>query len=440
MKGFLLIMFLVLSSLLSSLSLFQVSAGTGQEIIRVPVDYPTIQEAINAAASGSIILVHAGTYYEHLVINKTLTLIGEDKATTIIDGNKTGTVVRVKANNVTINGFTLRNGEIGLHLGHYNSSIISNNIIAFNEQCGILLNHSSSNLIDRNLILRNGNPLPGFSYGEGIRIVLSNNNTISGNVVDWNVVCGIVLMSSCSNLVVNNIIERSVNGIAIEGNASKNNLIYHNNFIWNNFHVDFLTSGVHPPNFWDDGSVGNYWDDYVGLDDGSGGRVAGDGVGDTDLPHLGVDKYPLINPLGPIPVVWENREYPVTVASNFTVSEFRFVQTEKKITFKVRGANATVGFCNITIPKTLLRGEPWKLLLDTTDITSEAIITENTTHTLIHFTCSNSTAFNVQIIGTWVIPELPSPLTLSLFIIFSTFIIVLIKTKSRKKNQPKPTF
>ncbi|MHA1581496.1 MAG: hypothetical protein ACTSYM_03190, partial [Candidatus Baldrarchaeia archaeon] len=198
--------------------------------------------------------------------------------------------------------------------------------------------------------------------------------------------------------------------------------------------------GSSSSNIWDDGSVGNYWDDYTGLDDGSNGRIAGDGVGDTDLPHLGVDNYPLISPWGPIPIVWENKEYPVTLISNFTVSEFRFVQTEKKITFKVRGANATVGFCNITIPRNLLRGNPWKILLNATDITSEAVIIENQTYTLIHFTCSNSSTFNVQIIGTWVVPEYPSNTTLSLFIIFSTFIIVLIKTKSRKKNQPKPTF
>jgi len=160
---------------------------------------------------------------------------------------------------------------------------------------------------------------------------------------------------------------------------------------------------------------------------------------DTDLPHLGVDNYPLINPWGPIPVVWENKEYPVTLISNFTVSKFRFVQTEKKIKFNVRGPDATVSFCNITIPRNLLRGDPWKILLNTTDITSEAIITENTTHTLIHFTYNSST-FNVQIIGTWVIPEYPSPLTLSLFIVFFTFLITLIKTKSRKKSQPNPTF
>lgn len=436
MKKFALLVFLVSSLLLSSLMLPRVlTESVGKEIIRVPVDYPTIQEAIDAAVSGSIILVSNGIYYEHLVVDKTLPLIGQNKTTTIIDGNGTGVVVCVKANNVTVNGFTLRNGKEGLCIEHHNGSIISDNIITLNERGGILLNRSSDNLIDNNLILRNGNPLPGFSYGEGITLNFSNNNTINNNVVDWNVVCGIVLVSSCSNLISNNTIERSVDGIAISGNASKNNSIYYNNFVWNDFHV----GGAVPPNFWDDGVTGNFWDDYAGLDDGSNGRVAGDGVGDTDLPHLGVDNYPLINPLGSIPIVWENKEYPVTLVSNFTTSEFRFVQSAKKITFNVRGPAATVGFCNVTIPKNLLRGEPWKILLNNTDITSEAVVTENLNHTLIHFTYSNG-AFSVQIIGTEVISEFPSTIILLLFMVFATFAITFAKKKSCKKTwKPKAT-
>ncbi|MCK4949581.1 MAG: hypothetical protein KAS60_05815, partial [Thermoplasmata archaeon] len=80
---------------------------------------------------------------------------------------------------------------------------------------------------------------------------------------------------------------------------SNNNIIFHNNFIDNTDHLYNYQS----TNTWDNGDgEGNYWSDYTGLDDGSGGRTAGDGVGDTDLPHQGVDWFPLMSPWSPNPV------------------------------------------------------------------------------------------------------------------------------------------
>ncbi|MCD6240404.1 hypothetical protein J7K27_02620 [Candidatus Bathyarchaeota archaeon] len=60
----------------------------------VPDDYPTIQEAINAANMGDTIYVRSGVYYEKLILNKTVNLIGENKETTVIDANYGGTVIK----------------------------------------------------------------------------------------------------------------------------------------------------------------------------------------------------------------------------------------------------------------------------------------------------------------------------------------------------------
>src|SRR4030065_1588737 len=86
-----------------------VKTGGGASTIIVPDDYSTIQGAINGASDGDTVFVRAGTYHEHVIANKTISLVGEDVSTTIIDGGDTGHVVYVVRNNVNITGFTVRN-------------------------------------------------------------------------------------------------------------------------------------------------------------------------------------------------------------------------------------------------------------------------------------------------------------------------------------------
>ena len=71
------------------LTRFKVSVKASPGLIRVPYDYPTIQEAINHADEGDTIFVYNGTYSEpQVTLRKPLQLIGENKSTTIIDGGE----------------------------------------------------------------------------------------------------------------------------------------------------------------------------------------------------------------------------------------------------------------------------------------------------------------------------------------------------------------
>lgn len=86
----------------------------GQSTHRVPRDWPTIQAAVDVAASGDTILVGPGTYFENLVVDgKELDLVGELGASaTVIDGAHLETVVRLQNGaHGRLAGFTIRNGS-----------------------------------------------------------------------------------------------------------------------------------------------------------------------------------------------------------------------------------------------------------------------------------------------------------------------------------------
>ena len=159
------------------------------------LSYATIQDAINAneTVNGDTIKVDSGTYYESIDVNKSLTLVGEDRNTTIIDGNGTGTwtgfrtyyaIIVVTANYVSISNFTVRNAGLGdsvyeFHAcvsflyNDYNNLDIENNTFQ-NASRGIVLSDESQVNISNNNILNMVSL--GIDVGvNGSNVVLSDN-------------------------------------------------------------------------------------------------------------------------------------------------------------------------------------------------------------------------------------------------------------------------
>jgi parallel beta-helix repeat protein len=101
----------------------------GPMTITVPDDYASIQAAINASSPGDTVFVRNGTYYEHVDINKTITLVGESKDSAIIDGNFSDSyhpVVDINDWNVTVQDFTVQNGTYGLWLDNASNAKLRN--------------------------------------------------------------------------------------------------------------------------------------------------------------------------------------------------------------------------------------------------------------------------------------------------------------------------
>ena len=296
--------------------------------------YSKIQSAVDVAGEGATIEIRAGAYNENVIINKSLTLRGEGKDTTIIDGGGSGNVIYITANHVTISGLKVTNGDNGIYLipnwSIHNITIrdviiTSNAKIAFSaphsggshiiEDCVISNNGSGSYAHQfRNSIIQN---CEVFGNGSGLGVAWGSGTLITGNKVHHNAGPGISLDSMNNSIVEKNEVHDNKIGIHIayvgRNNIIRENLFAHNNlginmgeqYVRSNkiYHNDIIENTVQGndrqnDNIWDDGypSGGNFWSDYTGIDDGSGGRNAGDGIGDTKIPHLGMDSYPLMKP------------------------------------------------------------------------------------------------------------------------------------------------
>ena len=205
--------------LVFAVSVSLVGISSAAATIYVPDDYSLVQDAVNAATEGDTIVVRSNTYFENVVVNKPLSLVGEGMPT--IDAQRIGSAIEITADGCEVKGFRCVNAK---HPGNAGIKVWSENNIIENNTCeennyGIYFYRSSNNTVSNNKIYDN-------CYS-GVDLYRSSNNTISNNKIYDNCYHGIYLWGGSSNNTISNnkICENNNDGIHL---SSSNNKITNN--------------------------------------------------------------------------------------------------------------------------------------------------------------------------------------------------------------------
>jgi parallel beta-helix repeat protein len=278
--------------------------------------FSSIYNAINKSFENATIYVYSGIYYENIIIEKTISLLGENANTTFLDGrNCSDDIITINGpTNVLITGFTFRNNA-GEDKFYHNAAIdirsdnnqIQKNIF-INNTCGIYTRYSNANTVTKNKFMKSTEYGVYFHTG-------SNDNTITDNVFENNNY-GLRIKGNSNCRASYNLFQNNSHGIYLCCGANYN-ILYGNNFC-NNTEWD-----ADDPynNAWDTGTIpkawfhnkdiniekevnesapfGNYWDAYHLPSQGAYDNNT-DGIIDTpyNFPDGETpDSYPLAQPL-----------------------------------------------------------------------------------------------------------------------------------------------
>lgn len=220
--------------------LFITGTGTAAEVF--VQEGGSIQEAVNNALPGDMIIVKPGTYSEQITISKDNLVLrsesGNPEDTVIEAYNPTADVLTIQADNITFKGFMVTGAGVncsGLCLYGCNNCLIESNKF-FNDYQGICLKSSLKNEILSNAVLKGGRGINVeesnhnsisknkiSKCGYGIYLLNSKENRISKNTVLESRDCGILLLTSGSNTLSGNKASDGSRGIHI-GNSDDNTL------------------------------------------------------------------------------------------------------------------------------------------------------------------------------------------------------------------------
>lgn len=176
--------------------------GTGPWDGSIDHPYQHVQDAVDVAADGASIFVFNGFYSENIVLFQSVSILGESKESTILDGGLFDSVIRIEnGDTILIENVTIQNGSdetdlegCGILTISTELLVVSNTVITNNE-VGILLSEGSTDCMILSNEIRNNDV--------GVDICSSSNCLVYGNTITGNGI-NLLLYRSTGNLITNN--------------------------------------------------------------------------------------------------------------------------------------------------------------------------------------------------------------------------------------------
>ncbi len=187
-------------------------------------DFNSIQDAVNVSSKGDLIRVYDGIFPGRVLVNRSLSIVGNGTAT-IVNGTTTDmNVVEINVDNIRLSNLNITGGGDGILISS-NNNIIENNTCHGNKM-GITCSSSLNNTIQFNTLIEND--------ADGIYLHQSSNNIISDNYISNNSGGISVFQNSNMNIIsYNRILNHSkfaiINHYYSNSNRFENNSCYDNN-------------------------------------------------------------------------------------------------------------------------------------------------------------------------------------------------------------------
>jgi len=238
----------IVSIYVPTISSDETSLGSGTFLTTLYVggtgagNYSSIQSAYNDASNGDTIYVYNGTYYEKLTIEKSIDLVGEEKYTTILDGDSDwNDIIRINNAVVNISGFTITNsGLSGITFLGENNIHIFDNIFMNNFIYGIYSYESTNIFIENNTFINDGSNIVVDERDDWDSFTIQN-NTVNGKPLRFyhsmnNFTIpsdtGATIIGNCTNVTIHQInLTYSCTGIII---SYSSNITISSNILTNN--------------------------------------------------------------------------------------------------------------------------------------------------------------------------------------------------------------